>query len=142
MIDFCLIALSGTMASPIAWEHHYGITLPIFAVLLAGSIGDHRRLAWLAVAYVLVSTFLPITNFLAATPLNILQSSLLAGAMILLVLLHQRQGASAPVGSKDPERIITARKQPGIFRMMGRVRAWYTSPRERGQEGAHAAANG
>ena len=114
VIDFCLIALSGTMASPIAWEHHYGITLPIFAVLLAGSIGDHRRLAWLAVSYVLVSTFLPVTNFLAATPLNILQSSLLAGAMILLVLLHQRQGASAPVGSKDQERIITARKQPAF----------------------------
>ena len=34
LYDFCLMALSCTMASPIAWEHHYGILLPIFAVLV------------------------------------------------------------------------------------------------------------
>jgi len=32
-IDFCLMGLGLTMASPIAWEHHYGILLPILALL-------------------------------------------------------------------------------------------------------------
>ena len=32
--DFCLAALSFTMASPIAWEHHYGILLPILAAIV------------------------------------------------------------------------------------------------------------
>jgi hypothetical protein len=39
---------------------------------------------------VLVSTFFAATNMLAATPLNILQSTGLAGAVIVLVLLHRR----------------------------------------------------
>jgi hypothetical protein len=32
-IDFCIMGLGSTMASPIAWEHHYGILLPILALL-------------------------------------------------------------------------------------------------------------
>ena len=33
MIDFAVMTLTATVASPIAWEHHYGVTLPLFAVL-------------------------------------------------------------------------------------------------------------
>jgi hypothetical protein len=88
------MALSCTMASPIAWEHHYGITLPIFAVLLASSIGDPRRLVWLALAYVLIATFVPLTNTLATNVLGVFQSTLLAGALILLVTLY-RSAATA-----------------------------------------------
>ena len=32
LVDFCLMGLAATMASPIAWEHHYGVALPIFVV--------------------------------------------------------------------------------------------------------------
>jgi len=120
VIDFSIIALSCTMASPIAWEHHYGITLPIYAVLLAGAIGDRSRLAWLAASYVLVSTFVPVTNLLAANVLNIFQSLLFAGAIILLVLLHRRLGAAAPespaggLGRGDEKSITEARRQPAF----------------------------
>ena len=75
------------MASPIAWEHHYGVTLPIYAVMLATCLGDRSRLMWLGISYVLVSTYVPATNLLAASPLNLLQSTLFAGAIILLALL-------------------------------------------------------
>ena len=37
------------MASPIAWEHHYGILLPISRVLVPRSAG-RARLAWLIVS--------------------------------------------------------------------------------------------
>ena len=36
---FCLMALVATMASPIAWEHHYGIALPIFVVAWSSCSG-------------------------------------------------------------------------------------------------------
>ena len=88
------MAISLTLASPIAWEHHYGIFLPVFAVLLADSLGDGRRLTWLAAGYVLIGTFIPATNFLAGTVLNVAQSYQLAGGLIVLALLHaaQREG--------------------------------------------------
>jgi alpha-1,2-mannosyltransferase len=87
VIDLALMALACTMASPIAWEHHYGITLPIYAVLLVGTLGDRKRLVCLAVSYVLVSTFVPATNLLAGSGLNVLQSTLFAGAIGLFVLI-------------------------------------------------------
>ncbi|MCR6645553.1 MAG: DUF2029 domain-containing protein [Terricaulis sp.] len=47
LMDFMLAALAFTAASPIAWEHHYGVLAPIFAGLfaavLAMSEGRARR---------------------------------------------------------------------------------------------------
>jgi uncharacterized membrane protein YagU involved in acid resistance len=82
------MALSVTMASPIAWEHHYGIIFPIFAVLLASVIGHRTRLLLLAVSYVVISNFFPIANLLAPTVFNLAQSYLLFAALIVLALLH------------------------------------------------------
>ena len=94
-IDLSLMAVSCTMASPIAWEHHYGVTLPIYAVMLATCLGDRTRLIWLGISYALVSTYVPVTNLLAGGPLNVLQSTLFAGAIILLVLLVTGKPASS-----------------------------------------------
>jgi alpha-1,2-mannosyltransferase len=93
LIDFSLMALSCTMASPIAWEHHYGILLPIFAVLVV-LVG--RRPLWLgllAVSYALASVYIPATMLLAPTPFNFTQSYLLLAALIVLALLHWRPWA-------------------------------------------------
>jgi hypothetical protein len=89
LLDLCTIALSITLAAPIAWEHHYGILLPVFAVLVAASL-DRPRWIWLAVSFVLSSHYLPVTQMLAATPFNVLQSHLLVAAVIALLLLHGR----------------------------------------------------
>ena len=100
-IDFCIMAVSATIASPIAWEHHYGILLPVFAVLLAGT--PARRgwwLFWLALSYVLASSFIPAANLLAPTVLNVAQSYLFVGAVIVLLLLYaQRPPALSGPGS-------------------------------------------
>ena len=87
--DFGRMALSCTLASPIAWEHHHGVLLPVFAVVLASAVGNRTRLLWLVASYVLVSNFVPAANLLAPTFLNPAQSHLLAGAVILLVILHR-----------------------------------------------------
>jgi len=91
VLDFCTMGLSTTVASPIAWEHHYGILLPIFFVLLASTLQDWRQLTVLIASYVLASNFLPATQLLAGSIFNIVQSYLLAAVLAVLWLLyHQR----------------------------------------------------
>jgi len=97
LYDFCLMALSCTMASPIAWEHHYGILLPICAVLVVAVEPKPLPLGLLAAAYALASVYIPATMLLAPTPLNFAQSYLLFAALIVLGLLHWRPWADAEV---------------------------------------------
>src|SRR5262245_38654840 len=99
-IDFSTMAVSATIASPIAWEHHYGILLPVFAVLVADAPASRGRLAALMVSYVLASTFIPSANLLAPTVLNVAQSYLFVAAVILLVLLHTHRSQSSVVVGK------------------------------------------
>jgi len=87
-IEFCIMALSVTLAAPIAWEHHYGILLPIFAVLLANLPDDRRWRIWFLVSFVLASNFFAVTKLLAPTIMNVGQSYLFVAAVIVLVLLY------------------------------------------------------
>ena len=79
--------------SPIAWEHHFGVLLPVFAatvpVLLARPASWRTGLL-LALAFVLTGQFFFPAQRLAATWLNVAQSYVLAGALVLLVLLTKR----------------------------------------------------
>ncbi|MEO7861369.1 MAG: glycosyltransferase 87 family protein [Nitrospirales bacterium] len=93
VIDFMIIALSCTIASPVAWEHHYGILLIIFAFLLPYLLSqpDFGRSAMLffVLSYTLASNFFGIFNRLAYVPvLNIIQSYLFIAALIVLVFLY------------------------------------------------------
>jgi alpha-1,2-mannosyltransferase len=91
-LDFALIMLALTIASPIAWEHHYGIMFPIFLVMLPACL---RLRPWgrstvplFFISYGLISeNFTAATNRLADTYFNVLQSSLFFGALIALTLL-------------------------------------------------------
>ncbi|HSH03822.1 MAG TPA: glycosyltransferase family 87 protein [Anaerolineae bacterium] len=95
VIELCIALLSGTMASPIAWEHHYGVLLPIFALLLAEGYvrgWGPRRWLVLAVAYLLsCNLYLPV-NRLAYTSWNWLLSYLFWGALMVLGLLYFERG--------------------------------------------------
>ena len=85
---FSILAVSLTIASPIAWEHHYGMFLPVFAFIAGRFSGKPRALLILAISYLLVSNFFAVFNLLAQTPFNIFQSYTLAGGLIFLLLLH------------------------------------------------------
>jgi hypothetical protein len=102
MIDFCTMAVSCTVASPIAWEHHYGILFPVYAVLLVSLLRSPARLWWLVVSYVLASNYFIATQLLAPTAWNVLQSYLLVAAGILLVLLHLPPPARATTLAGSP----------------------------------------
>jgi alpha-1,2-mannosyltransferase len=97
--DFVCIILVSTMASPIAWQHHYGFLLPVLVWLWFRDYAwrSSRRETWLfAVAYLLISNWLPSLAAVATIPvLNILQSYLYFGAVLMLILLlKSRAGAS------------------------------------------------
>ena len=93
-VELSLVMVSLTIAAPVAWEHHYGVLLPVFA---AAAPAIARRRPWgrasvplLAFAYALTSvTLFPIVNRTAETPANVLQSYMLAGGLLLLVTLYR-----------------------------------------------------
>ncbi len=93
--EFGVIAIAATLASPIAWEHHYGILLPLFAWVLPWSADNSKwpgaslsALLIPLVAFVLCADDWRITNLLAnQAPWNLFQSTLLFGALILFFRL-------------------------------------------------------
>ena len=93
VLDLCCAALCFTMASPIAWEHHYGITLPIYLVAFSYIVTQPSmpkqqvELAALVISWVLVGSNLQIFDLLHTTSLNFLQSYVFFGALLLLRVL-------------------------------------------------------
>ncbi len=88
--DLSIMTLSCTLASPVAWEHHFGVLLPVCAWLVASS--DRRSWPLLALGFVSTSNFLDVLNRLGPTPLNFMQSYVLAGACLVLGLLYRVPG--------------------------------------------------
>ncbi len=103
-VDIAAAALLCTIASPIAWEHHYGVAAVGFVLALPAILASksRARLAALAFAYLTVGSFLPFMNAFAETPLNILQTYLFFGAVMLAVLLLRLEpfGAAATAETK------------------------------------------
>lgn len=102
--DYCIMALGITIASPIAWEHHYGILLAIFAFLLPAvwfNSASSRTLRVLLIAGYLVSgNLIYAANALAPTYLNFVQSYLWFAAVgvfaMLLKIRHSSLEGASP----------------------------------------------
>jgi hypothetical protein len=96
VLGLLIAALSFTIASPIAWQHHYGVMLPVFAVLtgvLAGraALGDGLArwgLPALALCWIVCSNFVGAFQKLASTPFTPAQSYLFFAALGVLALLY------------------------------------------------------
>ena len=91
--ELAIMMMSLTIASPIAWEHHYGILLPIFAIaapkLLSNRVFWRWTMACFLGAFLMASQRLDITNRLADTQLNIFQSYLFFAGIIVLFSLYR-----------------------------------------------------
>jgi len=94
--DFLLMGLGATLASPIAWEHHYGILFPIFVcVWLVLWFGESPlKHGWVKITfitcYLFATNVIPFTKLFAGSYLNIVQSYLFlaaCGVFILLILI-------------------------------------------------------
>jgi hypothetical protein len=104
--DFACCTLVATMASPVAWEHHYGILLPIFIWLCFGksaSLTSRSRVILIALAYVLASDNIELLDALAPIPiLNVFRSYLFLGALIVLMLLVTSPEVECPSHLTSP----------------------------------------
>jgi hypothetical protein len=108
-VDLSLMALTATLASPVTWEHHYGICLPIYALLFARLAsrprGNHLVVTGLFASFLLMGNFFPLVNRLAHWPWNLVQSYQLAGGLLLLLALYRIRGmesSSWSAGNAEP----------------------------------------
>lgn len=96
-VDLAIIILTCTIASPIAWTHHYGILLPLYALLLpyflTNKIFNKMTIPYLGISYILASNQFETINRFAPTPFNFLQSYLLAAALMVLISLYLLRSA-------------------------------------------------
>ncbi len=118
--DLMIAALASTIASPIAWEHHYGLLMPMFAVLLPAIIRwpvfRGASLVVLGGTYVLSSNLFYITRYAAGTPFTPVQSYLLVAALLVFVMLfrvraaqaREREAAEAAAVESRTSRALTA----------------------------------
>jgi hypothetical protein len=103
-LDLGVAALACTLASPVAWDHHYGVFLPVYALLFLalpqGSRGKAARLL-LAVSFFLTGNYIAAVNRLAGTPWNFLQSYMLAGGFLVLALAWRWRSIAAEARTAD-----------------------------------------
>lgn len=93
VLDLCVIVVSATLASPVAWEHHYGCLPAIFACLIAGLSGQRvfgrATMPYLTISYALCAGWFGGMVRLNHSALNVLQSYLFFGALMVLVALYR-----------------------------------------------------
>lgn len=88
--DLSVAAICTVVGSPVAWEHHYGILLPLYIVVLRQVMGMaaglRRTLAIISIilSWVLVANFIPFASFLVGTPFVFVQAYRFFGALVLL----------------------------------------------------------
>jgi alpha-1,2-mannosyltransferase len=103
---FAIAAISITIASPITWEHHYGMLLPLYMLIFPAALWNRNLLFWLTASYVLVGVHIGVTRLLGASLLNVLQSYSLAGALIFLLQLYLRLPYRMLESLPNPVRFI------------------------------------
>lgn len=122
-------ALAFTLASPIAWEHHYGILpaayLVAFTVCLQRHSDPGRIARWLALAvsYVLMAFSVPAWSELwPGSPWNLAQSHHFIGALLLLwlllALIHRQTQTSTPRRAPHPGGLPAATDSASLFRSL------------------------
>jgi hypothetical protein len=110
-IDLATAALWVTLTAPVAWEHHYGILVPIYAaitplVLARCPLGRFTG-AGLALSYLVAANYFQFTNHFAGTWLNPVQSYLLCAALLAWMMLYRSAHArvDAPVVTPVSSRV-------------------------------------
>ncbi|MGE0004276.1 MAG: glycosyltransferase family 87 protein [Parvibaculaceae bacterium] len=103
---FAVTAISATIASPIAWEHHYGIFLPLYMLVFPAALRNRNFLWGVAASYLLVALHIAVMRQLAPTVFNVLQSYGLFGAFIFLLQLYPRLSYGRLASLTNPRRYI------------------------------------
>jgi hypothetical protein len=92
-VELSIVMLSLTCASPIAWEHHYGILLAIFACALPPLLVHKPLGRWTGIiallVFLLAGQRFDVLYGFANTPFNFLQSYLYFAALAALFILYR-----------------------------------------------------
>jgi alpha-1,2-mannosyltransferase len=112
LLSFCLCGTLFTLASPIAWVHHYDILLPAYLVAAKIAIDDGRN--WPSrVQLMLLGLSLLLAGMQLADPFaptdptrNLIQSHVFLGVCLLVVVLVLQMLARRPRASR-PGALIT-----------------------------------
>lgn len=90
--DLGTAAICTVIGSPVAWEHHYGILLPLYLVALHGILtmpaGRQRMesLAALTLSWIFVADFIPLTSLLAHGWAAVAMAYCFVGALLMLFI--------------------------------------------------------
>jgi hypothetical protein len=97
-LDAAAVVLAATFASPIAWEHHYGVLPPLFVVMVFPCLVHFGRRGALLLAggFLLASQYWHVLDALTDTSWNALQSLLLFVGLGLFVALLWLRAAGPP----------------------------------------------
>jgi len=91
IVDLSIVILCLTIASPVAWNHHYVVLLPIFASIIPSIINNPSKKSSVGLLLITVcittQNFEGLTNQLSESAWNILQSSLFFGGLLTLAFL-------------------------------------------------------
>jgi alpha-1,2-mannosyltransferase len=92
LLDLLIVLIAATISSPIAWEHHYGIFLPVYAgvvaILLNSAPLNRRTTVMLAVSFAAVANILKRPDLVFMNRwVGIFGSHIFFGGLILLILL-------------------------------------------------------
>ncbi|HKU36557.1 MAG TPA: glycosyltransferase family 87 protein [Polyangiales bacterium] len=97
-LDLALMICAATLASPIAWEHHYGMFFPVFAIALPAAMAMGRSGVLLLVSYELVANMMIRPKIMFASRwVSLLGSHMFFGGLLLfgLLLWARARGATA-----------------------------------------------
>jgi hypothetical protein len=114
IFDLCISAVCMTIGSPIAWEHHYGIILPVYAVMLGAILREPAgatrtwKAGALAVSWFLTAVHFPVILVVNNTYFEFLEAYIFLGTLVLLPLLFLEAGHSSR-GERVPDRVTPAK---------------------------------
>ncbi len=91
-VDFCVILAASVMASPVAWNHHYGAFLPLFALAVPLLLRDRplgqATAVLTAVSYILMAVVVVKPEFFFQDRwLGLVGSHVFFGALLFYILL-------------------------------------------------------
>jgi hypothetical protein len=105
LVGFCMAAALFTMASPIAWVHHFNVLLPGYAVAIKAALDRwqggrlYLSLSLIGISAVLVGYPIVPSSAVTDPAHNLLQSHVLFGACILVVVFL-REAVAEPRPAK------------------------------------------
>ncbi|WP_339635228.1 glycosyltransferase family 87 protein [uncultured Sneathiella sp.] len=128
-LDLSTMVIVMTIASPIAWEHHYGVLWPGIILLLIVAINLVKVsptwtaklcLVLVSLGYYLVASFLPFAEleYFSKAPLNLLQSYHFVGGVILLISVIILRKQMKPL--YDPAMVAAAPQGENSYKLARR----------------------